>query len=254
MFGRFLLLAAIAGVAIVAGTGYFSPSNPLREWENLEASAKKGHRATQHLKVRPADLTPEDALALSQKLEARNASRDLVQILKFAFFYKKSLREPARAALELVNEDLAKQLAHVMRQRLSMETAIESIDYEEGLELRSDFEQMTDCERAVATGQFVPLSGPQFCLVYDSGIFDLLPTPSSVPSRAVRLLARQTMAKLPRAAFKKVPRAAATMERYETKKQLLTQQLAQSSRQESVLAEQLLDLAWNVVVEFTDSR
>ena len=68
------------------------------------------------------------------------------------------------------NQELAKQVVQLVRERRRLESDLDEIDIAEGLELRNALEGLTDCEIQVQTGQFKPLTGSDFCKVWDSGI------------------------------------------------------------------------------------
>jgi hypothetical protein len=228
-------------------------SNPLHELNRLEASPTSGQSSVK-LAITPGALNADDAWVLSEKLARRAASRDIVQVLKFASYYKKGLSEPALAALEHMNEAAAKEIVKLIRRQRSLRDELQRIDLEEEDQLQRDLGNLTECEIAVATGQYVPLTGPDFCTIYDSGILDLLPFPGTAMARGTRFLARNSIRQIPRASLRKVPQAARTVERFDLRRQSAMQEISSSQSRSEFLVDQLLKLQWNVIVELGSPR
>lgn len=223
----------------------------------MELRARSGERGTQTISIRPGSLSAEDALILSEKLKAHAASRDIIYVLRFAHYIKRGQKEPAQVALELVNEKLAEAIVESARERRQLASQAIDIDLQEGLDLRRELEPirgMTECQRAVQSGEFVPLTGKDFCIVWDSGILELLPSPSKFLTGAARLAAVKSLSRLPRDQLRKVPRTAAILAKHEARRQALQQEILRRAEREDFLAKQLLELQWNVVVEFSKSN
>lgn len=104
----------------------------------------------------------------------------------------------------------------------------------------------------VRSGQFTPLTGPQFCALWDSGILDLLPTPGELLTISERLAARKLLQRLPREELRALPRAATIMAKYEARRVVVREALASHARLEGELIKQLLDVEWNVARALTD--
>jgi hypothetical protein len=204
--------------------------------------------------IRIGSLSADEALALSEKLKARCAASDMAQLLRFVHYYKLGKRDAALVALEMANDETAKKIVDSLRERRDLDDQSAAIDLDEGVELRRELQSQpqSDCERAVQSGQFKPLSGPTFCLAYDSGILDFLPLPGELLTVAGRLAARKALLKLPRERLRTVPRAAAVMTRYEAKRIIVRQALASRTQLEDELMKQLLDLQWNVTVDLSN--
>jgi hypothetical protein len=196
--------------------------------------------------IRPKYLSDEQALVLSERLKRRGVSTEIVGLLRFAHFFKRGQKEPALVALERLNHKLARAAAASAKDRRNLESLLVDVDVDEALELRRELESSTECQREVAAGRFVPLSGKDFCVVWDSGILDILPTPGSVLTRAARVATVRSLSKLPRERLSKFPRTAAVMTRYASKRLLHQQEIAAHLQHEENLETQLLDLTWNV--------
>ena len=205
------------------------------------------------IKIRPSHLTADEAFELSEKLRFKNASKNIFGVLRFVSFMKRGQREPALAALEIVNHKLVEAIIDSVKERNHLQEKSIDVDLEEGLALRSELQSSTFCEREVAAGSFVPLTGKQFCLAYDSGILDFLPFPSKLLSGAGRLAAEQAMARLPRSELMKFPQTAAVMARFGIRRAALRQDLAMRLQREDELAKQLLELTWNVTTGLASS-
>jgi hypothetical protein len=203
---------------------------------------EKGEETT----IRPKYLSAEQAFALSERLKLRGVSAEIVGLLRFTHFYKRGQREAALVAMERLSHKLARAAAASAKDRRNLESQVVDVDVDEALELRRELESSTECQREVASGRFVPLSGKDFCVVWDSGILDLLPTPGSVITRAARVAAVRSLSKLPRERLSKFPRTAAVMTRYASKRLFHQQEIAAHLQHEENLETQLLDLTWNV--------
>ncbi len=218
------------------------------------ASSQSGEQTQiqRNTNIRIGALSAEQALALSDKLKARGVHDDIVYLLRFVHYYKLSQRNPALVALELVNEQTAKAIVNSVKERRSLEDQGGTVDLDEGLELRTEMANSSDCENEVNSGRFKPLTGKQFCVLWDSGILDLLPMPGELLTVSGRLLARKALLKLPRERLRNVPRLASVMARAEAKRLVVRQELARHVTIEEELIKQLLDFQWNVTVDLSD--
>jgi len=221
-----------------------------------DTSSRSGEQpqVQRNTKIRIGDLSAEQALAYSDTLKARGVHDDIVHLLRFVHYYKLGQRNPALVALELANEQTAKAIVAKVRERRSLEDQDSTIDLDEGLELRTEMEKqpVSDCEEEVNSGRFKPLTGKQFCPLWDSGILDLLPMPGELLTVSSRLLARKALLRLPRARLRGVPRLASIMARTEAKRIVVRQALERQVGIEEELIKQLLDLQWNVTVDLSD--
>lgn len=238
--GRFVPLVVLSVAALIAPLPGCDDSSPRAQQTNGI--------------VRIGSFSADDALALSDKLRARGVHDDIVYLLRFVHYYKLGQRDPALVALELVNEQAAKAVVASARERRALEDQGATTDLQEGLDLRSEMEAkpVSDCEAEVSSGRFTPLTGKQFCPLWDSGILDLLPTPGELITVSGRLLARQALLRLPRERMRTIPRLASIMAKTEARRVLLRQQVTQHIAVEDELIKQLLDFQWNVTVDLSD--
>jgi hypothetical protein len=232
-FHRTLVFLAIIDIGLMG----CAPDTP-----NAIERDQKGEEAI----IRPKYLSAEQALTLSERLKLRGTSTDVIGVLRFTHYYKLGQKEPALVALERVNNKLAMAVVASAKERRTLESQSVDLDVEEGFELRRELESSTECEQEVASGRFVPLTGKEFCLAWDSGVLDLLPSPAKLLTRAARVAAARSLSKLPRERLKRFPRPAAIMTRYATKRILREQDVAAHIQREEQLTTQLMDLTWNV--------
>jgi len=197
--------------------------------------------------IRPQYLSAEEALDLSERLRSRGRSKNIIGILRFTHYFKRAQKEPAVVALEHVEHKLAEAIVASVKERRKLDSQVVDIYLQEGLELRNELESITECEREVAAGRFVPLTGKQFCVVWDSGILELLPSPSKMLTGAARAAAARSVAKLPREQLRKIPKISTVMTRYESRRVVLQEGISVRLQREDELAKQLVNLTWNVM-------
>jgi len=203
-------------------------------------------------------LYADEALAYSQKLQASCGDRDIVHLLRFVHYYKLGKRDAALVALELANDEISKRIVEAVREQRNLSDQSETIDLNEGIELRAELQgPLSECERMVRSGQFTPLTGPQFCVLWDSGILDLLPMPGELLTVSERLAARKLLQRLPREELREklrtLPRAAAVVAKHEAERVALRQAVTASARLQDEFIKQLLDVEWNVARGLTDA-
>jgi hypothetical protein len=226
-------------------------ASPLAALDEMERQGRGGV-----LTIQPSTLSADESLRLARRLEARRLTHDIIPILKFAHHWKRAQKEPAIVALELANEKLAKELVAIVRARMTLEQQVSEIDLDEGVALRRELERqpLTDCEFQVESGQFKPLTGKSFCALWDSGLLELLPSPTKLMTTAARVAALNSLTKLPRAELAKVSRTRSIMARYETRRAEIRTQIVARAAQEEALSRQLVHLVWNVTVEMSSRR
>jgi len=237
---RIAILLSIGG-SIAALPGCDSDSSQSVDVAHLQKDAK----------LRIGSLSPDQALALSDKIEARGM-HDVAHLLRFVHYYKLGQRDPALLALELVNEQTAKAIVASVKERKTLEDQ-GAIDLDEGSELRTEMERrpVSECEEEVKSSGFKPLIGKQFCPLWDSRILDLLPTPGELFTVSGRLLARQALLRLPRQRMRGVPRLASIMARADARRVVVRQEVARHIAMEDELMKRLLDFQWNVTIDLS---
>ncbi|NJO35958.1 MAG: hypothetical protein HC869_25665 [Rhodospirillales bacterium] len=134
--------------------------------------------------------------------------------------------------------------------------AEEAQEFEEELEFIS---RMTDCQRDIYTGAFGGMGETmrekmQFCLLWDSGLLDLIPSPVKAAKAAgavARGTAKAGMRQLARHELVKLPSFAKIAGKYETRRVVTSQALNEGKTVEKRLVDALLELQWDIVVEFS---
>lgn len=275
VMGAGLLVSACfdgnASVATVQAKALNAVGRPLGALETLErhnAIAPKDNAISKFsLSVRPSSLDGPAAYVLQSKLRKYRVDPDLLGVLTFHHHYSKGESDLAARALGYVNKELAKRIVASVRETLKVEqektlvlarlNAQEADEFEEELEFIS---RMTECQRDIYTGAFGGMGETmrekmQFCLVWDSGILDLIPSPlkaGKVASGVARAGAKTTLSHLTRRELIKTPKFASIAGKYEIRRLAMQESLKQTKDAEKRLVDALLDLQWNIIVEFSN--
>jgi hypothetical protein len=189
-------------------------------------------------------------------------------VLSFMHHYRRGENDLATQALGFVNKELAKQIVSAVRdtRKLQQEQSLllarvnaeEADEFEEELDFIS---RMTDCQRDVYTGAFGGMGETmrekmQFCLLWDSGLLDLIPSPvkaAKAASGLARVGGKAALMRMTRHELVKLPKFAGIAAKYETRRAVARQAVKQSQDAEKRLVDALLDLQWNIIVEFSNA-
>jgi hypothetical protein len=213
------------------------------------------------LTVRPSDLSAEDLSTLSQRLEAKPQTPTVVEVLKiikFAYHKKRGEKEFARFLVDKMNDELAKKLSSVLKERVGLLTEQGRIERDQQAELNQHVQYLSglpDCERSQYTGEFMPLP-QEWCWVWDSGLLDLilLPLPISkagkLGSAALRGLTRKELVALSRRELIRLPYFASIVARHEVRTHAIERRIATNAETEEILSKSIIEIPRKMIVHF----